>query len=187
MASGTPLTPEQLKLASEVYEKTANYSEAARAIDADISAVRRALLRLEKPNRAKLNARAVERGVREGRKKLRSIIALSGDLLATKDGKPFKMNGKEFASIASAIARATEVLNTLSERKQRNQQLRLQREKIRAEIELLRARTRGDVHDTVILTPADKAYEELMLEKWGAKRQGTASSASRETNTKPDK
>lgn len=145
MPRGVPLTPEQLQQVSELYASNGNYSETARTLGLPENTVRLALQRMRNANRRDLNTRAIERGMRDGRKRLRSIIALSEDLLSVEDGTLFEMDGKEFAAIAGAVAKATETLSHLAERDNRNKQARLSRQKTREEILLIRATREGKI------------------------------------------
>ncbi len=75
MPRGTPLTPEELGRAAEVYARTGSYSEAARAIGApDPSTVRKAFLRAGNPNRSQLHAREIDAGLERGRRALDGIV-----------------------------------------------------------------------------------------------------------------
>lgn len=159
MPRGVPLTPAQLAKAADVYASTGNYSEAARAVEADVSALRRQLIAHEEPDRTKLHARAIDAGMRRGRKRLALVIELGdGRLRAAVDPKGFAM-------VANAIARATEALHALSEKRNRDRQARLTREKTRAEIEVLKAKARGDLPPDVTITATDPTAVDALIRK----------------------
>jgi len=104
MPRGVPLTPDQLATATRVYLATGNYSEAARAIGADASNVRRQLIAAREPERAALHTHALARAERDARRALERIRA---KLEAAADGAA---EVKDLAAIAAQIhdnARAT--------------------------------------------------------------------------------
>lgn len=65
MSRRGPLTPAELASASEAYQRSGTFAEAARVIRRDESTVRRALARAGAPERAELLADALERAQRE--------------------------------------------------------------------------------------------------------------------------
>ena len=104
MPRGVPLTPDQMAEALRVYLATGNYSEAARAIGADASNVRRQLIAAREPERASLHTHALARAERDARRALERIRA---KLEAAADGAA---EVKDLAAIAAQIhdnARAT--------------------------------------------------------------------------------
>jgi hypothetical protein len=167
VARGVPLTPEQLQRAAEVYGRSGNLSEAARAIGVAESTLRGAFGRLGVADARELNARAIERGLRKARKRLTSVIEKGGKLLDGVDSP------EGYNKVATALARSADALLAIDERRSRRMQSKLTRDKTRAEIELLKAKASGDAApETVVLTPGDEAFDKLMREKWGAPRQG---------------
>jgi len=90
--------------AMRVYLATGNYAEAARAINADASNVRRQLIAAREPERAALHTQALARAERDARRALERIRA---KLEAAADGAA---EVKDIAALAAQIhdnARAT--------------------------------------------------------------------------------
>jgi hypothetical protein len=128
---GVPLTPEQVERAAEVYGRTGNYAEAARAIGAAETAVRTRLVQRGDADRRALNARACEKGVRDGTRALRYGLSLARerfDAAATAD---------EFRAVMSATSDATRTLQTIATAHGDRALKRLQREKMRAELSMM--------------------------------------------------
>lgn len=131
MARGVPLTDAQLELAAAVYAKSHSYAEAGRAIGVDESVARRALLRRGESERVVLHARAVRRGMREGRKLLRLALERAPEFLADAE------DTKSYKELVDAVARATETLAKLDAREDQRRQARLTRKRTKAEITAL--------------------------------------------------
>lgn len=79
MPRGVPLTPDQMAEALRVYLETGNYSEAARAIGADASNVRRQLIAAREPERAALHTHALARAERDA---LRALVSTRKGLVS---------------------------------------------------------------------------------------------------------
>lgn len=135
MPRGTPLTPEQLARAADVYARTGTYAEAGRAIGVEESVARRALLRAlsagEESERVALNARAIERGLRNGR---RALTELNGRL-RKKVSTASKIG--ELVSISKGLSLSVARLADLAELELKRRQARLTRAKTSAEIRAL--------------------------------------------------
>lgn len=185
MPKGKPLTADQLQTAAEVYGRTGSFSEAARAVGVDESAIRRRFA--EEPNRAELHARATARGLRKGRKHLTEISdALARSLLQELRAGQLEPMGASAA--ARAVSQCVTALTRLDERIERGQQSRLTRAKTRADIRvaeaqaaLLTAKANGSASpDMVILTPDDPRWGQMQQRYLGAKRQGVADAGAAE-------
>jgi hypothetical protein len=137
---GVPLTPAQLAQAAEVYTRTGNYSEAARAIGVDPDTVAR---RLGDRKRSDLHARALARGVRRARRHLVAGMDVAAALLAKEKTDGAGMEPRDVAAVLNATSRASEALLALEERRDRARQARLTRDKTRAETEFWRRRNNG--------------------------------------------
>jgi hypothetical protein len=101
---GTPLTPVQVAKAVEVYTQTGNYSAAARAIEASVSATRDAILRVINADRRKLHARACERGLRNAGRAIRYGLAKA------KERFDHAVDAKEFSEVMRATTDAAKTL-----------------------------------------------------------------------------
>lgn len=130
MPRGVPLSPEQLAQAAAEYARTGSYAAAGRAIDADESVARRALLRAGESERVALHTRAVDRGLREGRKGLRECIAKARSLLAQ------EVEPRDVASLSQALSHSMQRLTDLKEGPAR-------RSKLRAETRVADAKAKG--------------------------------------------
>jgi hypothetical protein len=80
---GPRLTPEQLDTAAEVFARTNNISEAAASIGVNESTLRAAFQRVRIARNRDLHRKAVERGLRRGRKHLADAANLLGEQLVT--------------------------------------------------------------------------------------------------------
>jgi hypothetical protein len=101
---GVPLTPDQMAEALRVYLATGTYAEAARAIGADETAVRRQLRAAREPERAALHTHALAKAERDARRALERVRA---KLEAASEGS---LEVKDLATISAQIhdnARAT--------------------------------------------------------------------------------
>ena len=135
MPRGVPLTPGQLAVAAEAYARTGSYADAGRAIDVDESVARRALLRgLEaggESERVALHARAIDRGLRDGR---RALTEVNGKLRKKITGSS-KIG--ELVSISKGLSLSVARLADLAELELKRRQAHLTRAKTRAEIRSL--------------------------------------------------
>lgn len=166
MPKGVPLTPEQLRKAAEVFEQTGNYSEAARAIDADISGVRKALMRAGEPSRAKINTRAIDRGLRDGRRALRLAQKKAVELLNSGLLEP-----RDLDAVTRSVSMSVQRLLDLK-------RAPLEQKKLKRETEVLEAKAKGLLPPevTVIATPVEvNALFEKTFGHVGALPEGTVS------------
>lgn len=107
--AGSPITPDEIAAAAEVYASTGNYAEAARAIGRDKSSTRRALIAAGEPLRATLHTHALARAERDARK---ALVKARTKLEAALDTAA---EVKDLAAIAAQIhdnARATSTMRT---------------------------------------------------------------------------
>lgn len=79
MGGHSPITPDEIERAAEVFRATGNYAEAARAIGRDKSSTRRALIAAAEPLRATLHTHALARAERDA---LRALVATRKGLVA---------------------------------------------------------------------------------------------------------
>lgn len=79
MAGHSPITPDEIDRAAEVFRATGNYAEAARAIGRDKSSTRRALIAAAEPLRATLHTQALARAERDA---LRALVSTRKGLVA---------------------------------------------------------------------------------------------------------
>ena len=79
MAGHSPITPDEIERAAEVFRATGNYAEAARAIGRDKSSTRRALIAAAEPLRATLHTHALARAERDA---LRALVSTRKGLVA---------------------------------------------------------------------------------------------------------
>jgi hypothetical protein len=145
---GVPLTPAEIERAAEVYAQTGSYAEAARAIDRAETAVRARLVLRGDADRRALNARACERGIREGTRALRYGLRLARERFDS------AATGDEFRAVMSATSDATRTLQTVASTHADRALKRLQRERLRAEVATLKAAgiEGGDVQVVVQVT-----------------------------------
>jgi hypothetical protein len=104
MAGHTPITPEEVTAAAEVYRATGNYAEAARAIGRDKSSTRRALIAAAEPLRATLHTQALARAERDA---LRALVKVRKGLV---DDFAVAAEPKDRAALSAQVhdnARAT--------------------------------------------------------------------------------
>jgi hypothetical protein len=154
---GKPFTAEQIETASEVWHRTGSYTEAAKAIGADVSATRKALLRHGEPERAKLHALACARGLRRGRRHLTAAGDLIARVLLTETNAGVGLEPKDIAALTNSLARMSDSLIAIADREDRRRAAALSRRKTRAEIDALeRSDTDegGDI-DLVVEVEAD--------------------------------
>jgi transposase-like protein len=166
MARGVPLTPEQLATAAEVYERTGNYSEAARTIGVEPSTVYRAMRRRGGQNRAKLHTRACARATRRARRHLSDAVDRLGARVALSD------DDAKLARLAEALAKTTGALLAVGDRGDRNRQAALTREKTRTEIALNRAKLAGTLPADNLNVNVDPGTLFAQLRAFRAERAG---------------
>jgi hypothetical protein len=157
---GKPFTAEQIEAASAVYHRTGNYTEAAKAIGADVSATRKALIRHGEPERAKLHALACARGLRKGRRNLTAAGDLIARVLLNETSAGVSLEPKDIAALTNSLARTSETLIAIAEREDRRRAAALTRRKTRAEIDALERRDTddgGDLELVVEVTTGDPA------------------------------
>ena len=149
MPRGVPLTPEQLRKAAEVFEQTGNYSEAARAAGTVESVVR---ARLKNASRRELHARAIDRGIREGRRALRQVIAQAQALLARECG------AKELDALARATSLSVQRLLDL-------RSAPLERAKLRADAKVSEAKAKGLLPPDVTVVNVTREDADRLFER----------------------
>jgi hypothetical protein len=161
---GVPLTPEQVQKAAEVYERTGNYSEAARVIGVSEYAVRSRLTKLRESKRNELHVRACARGVRTARKAMTTDLATSAAYLAAhaRDLEP-----RDFAELLKARAGTAKTLMAMQERAETAREAPLRRQKMRAEAVVAQKRADGTLppekHETTVtLAAAVTRIQELV-------------------------
>lgn len=135
MPRGPEITLEELAVAIKAYVSEGTYAAAARAIGRDESSVRRALLRASLSEKVGLHARAIERGLRNGRKALTRANAR----LAKKITPEAKIG--DLVGIAKGLSLTMARLTDLSELELKRRDASLHRQKVRAEIDALRKGT----------------------------------------------
>lgn len=141
------LTPDERAALVARYEETANASQVAREFGVNEKTVRR-IAGASKPNKAALHARACERAVRDARRSLaRRITSVDMYLMNSVGDDDAKVPGviglepRDFAAVLNAQSNLTARLREVDEHVDRKRQSRLTRDKTRAEIAFLRART----------------------------------------------
>ena len=133
MPRGTPLTPEELGRAAEVYARTGSYSEAARAIGApDPSTVRKAFLRAGNPNRSQLHAREIDAGLERGRRALDGIVREVRQRTRTSEQRS-TLTLDELLAAAKTASYGVSRLVDLAELELKRRTASLTRRKLRAE------------------------------------------------------
>lgn len=137
MPRGKPFTAEQIEAASEVWHRTGSYTEAAKAIGADVSATRKALIRHGEPERAKLHALACARGLRKGRRHLSAAGDLIARVLLNETNAGVGLEPKDIAALTNSLARTSDSLIAIADREDRRRAAALSRRKTRAEIDAL--------------------------------------------------
>lgn len=137
-AHGPRLTPDQLATVARVVGETGSYAAAAEAIGSDRSTVRKAMVRLASPRESTRHERAVQEGLRRGRKRLSAVVTELGDQLLN-ELRAGSMEPKDSANMARALALCVNALRGLDARCDAKRQARLTREHTRAQTERLRA------------------------------------------------
>lgn len=157
---GPRLTPEQIERAAEVYARTGNTSEAARAIGANESTLREAFKRARIAKNRELHAKACERAMRRGRQRIEHFASvIEGSL-----GNAGEIEPRDAAALINAHSKAMDTVIAIADAERVRKQSKLTREKTRAEIDMLRARIAGTLpaekHD-VTLDARDALAERL--------------------------
>jgi DNA-binding MarR family transcriptional regulator len=133
-----PLTPAELETLAELYGATGNASEVAEQLGVSVSTVTRALARLGAQNRAKLQERALSRGLLRGGELLTQTAESVAEILRCEAESGPSLEAKDYAGLARALAMLVGTTAKLDEREERRRQARLTRRKTKAEIEALR-------------------------------------------------
>lgn len=163
MPRGVPLTPEQLRKAAEVFEQTGNYSEAARAVGCDPDTI---AVRLRNRKRSDLNTRAIDRGLRDGRRALRLAQKKAVELLNSGLLEP-----RDLDAVTRSVSMSVQRLLDLK-------RAPLEQKKLKRETEVLEAKAKGLLPPevTVIATPVEvNALFEKTFGHVGALPEGTVS------------
>lgn len=133
-----PLTPAELETLAELYGASGNASEVAEQLGVSVSTVTRALARLGAQNRAKLQERALSRGLLRGGELLTQTAESIAEILRCESDAGPGLEAKDYAGLARALAMCVGTTAKLDEREERRRQARLTRKKTKAEIEALR-------------------------------------------------
>lgn len=133
-----PLTPAELETLATLYGASGNASEVAAELGVSVSTVTRALARLGAQNRAKLQERALARGLLRGGELLTQTAESIAEILRCESEAGAGLEAKDYASMARALAVVVGTTAKLDEREERRRQARLTRRKTKAEIEALR-------------------------------------------------
>lgn len=149
-----PLTPDELKTASEVFTRTGNYAEASRAIGRETSTVRRALVRLKLPTRTEQAREAMNAGLDAGLSACQLVInralkALSGD-------NP--IDAKDLHYTTLSLTRAMEGIGNVQELDHKAELHSLEHEKIMA---ALYARAQSNDKDMVYDQILENTYDSI--------------------------
>jgi hypothetical protein len=143
MARGVPLTPEQIEAAAEVFARTQNVSEAARAIGVPVSTLHSAFARAKIVRARDAHARACERGLRLVRRQIERSTGFVADRLREEAEAGEGLEPRDLAALLGALARSSDAQISLADREDRRRVARLARNKTRAETALTEARTRA--------------------------------------------
>lgn len=133
-----PLTPAELETLAELYGASGNASEVAAELGVSVSTVTRALARLGAQNRAKLQERALARGLLRGGELLTQTAESIAEILRCESEAGPGLEAKDYAGLARALAMCVGTTAKLDEREERRRQARLTRRKTKAEIEAIR-------------------------------------------------
>lgn len=133
-----PLTPAELETLAELYGASGNASEVAEQLGVSVSTVTRALARLGAQNRAKLQERALSRGLLRGGELLTQTAESIAEILRCEAESGPSLEAKDYAGLARALAMCVGTTAKLDEREERRRQARLTRKKTKAETEVLR-------------------------------------------------
>jgi hypothetical protein len=143
---GPRITPEQLEQAAEVYERTGNTSEAARAIGCTEGALRAAFKRERITKNSEAHRRAIEKGLRSGRAHLATAVDLIGEQFAD-ELKSGGLEPGERAQCAAALTALVRELGRLKVLDLRTRQAALTRAQTRIAIQRSRKELEGDGSD----------------------------------------
>lgn len=136
---GRRITPAEMERAAEVFARTDNVSEAARAIGVSPQTLHDAFKRVRIGKNRKLHAEACERGIREQRERLRRLSSIAESVI----GNAGELEPKDLAALMNATSKAADTMVTFASREDSRKQSKLTREKTRAETALIRARIAG--------------------------------------------
>lgn len=163
---GSPLTPAETQRVVALYEQTANACEVARQLGISESGVRYVLSRTKYRQRQELHAAAVDAGIREARAALRKVVSKARKMLEE------PLEPRDLRDLASASSTAcSRFLDIKRER--------LLRDKLRAETELTRERTRALVQWDEVLaaaTPEERAAIYEVTQRVRERQQASAAS-----------
>lgn len=135
MPKGTPLPPEVHDLIGELYARTGNISETARALNLPFETVRDVLARGENARRRQLNARALEEGLTEGREKLTDVVRSLSRTLAGEIRAGEGLDVTDMGTLGRGVSLAVATLARLDEREEKRRIAPLLRKRIKAETE----------------------------------------------------
>lgn len=138
---GPRLTPEQIEEASEVFARTNNTSEAARAIGVNESTLRAAFDRIRIARNRELHARACEEGMQEGVQYLRDVSQRCHALIMGNLTAAAGLEASDFASLGRTVNGAQATIAALAKRDEERRQARLTRVKTRGDIAKVEADT----------------------------------------------
>ena len=134
------LSPADRQRIIRTYAQTGNGLDTARRCGFSEATVRRVIAQARVTNKIELHARATQRGIREGRKGLRTCTRIVQRYLADcerdKDLEP-----QDVAKLVSAQAQATRGLCDVQQRHEQHALSRMSRRLKQAELELTQART----------------------------------------------
>lgn len=139
---GPRLTPEQLEEASEVFARTDNVSEAARAVGVNESTLRAAFDRVRIARNRDLHARACEEGLQEGLGLLMDVARECHAILTRQKPVATGLEASDFGSLGRTINQAIGTVAAVDKRREERRAARLQREKLRAEATLAQKRAK---------------------------------------------
>lgn len=156
---GKRLTPQQIEDASEVFARTNNASEAARAIGVSVQTLTDAFKRLKIVRNRNLHTQACERGLRKAREQADGIAALLARALKydTTDAslETVGLEPGDLAKLVQAFNGTVAQRVAVADREDRRKQGALTRQKTRAEIELLRKKISGEHVDRIEVSTDD--------------------------------
>ena len=138
---GPRLTPEQIEEASEVFGRTNNTSEAARAIGVNESTLRAAFDRIRIARNREAHARACEAGLQEGLGLLMDVAHDCHGVLTRRISTPSGLEASDFSALGRAVNQAVATVAALAERDEKRRQARLARVKVRGDIAKVQADT----------------------------------------------
>jgi molybdenum-dependent DNA-binding transcriptional regulator ModE len=187
MARGVPLTPAQIQALGKSYEKSRSVAHAARVVGVSYAAAWKAIHGRKNDRRRYLHERALEKGLRQGRRDLARNAEQIADLLDA-EMRAGSIEPSHIASLQSAHSSAVRELVRLSLLEIRRVQLNLSRgeSRLKRELTALQARhealrmklTEREVQKGTgegtrrVTTPDDPRWQELQREVFGTARQG---------------